>query len=266
MRFRLTLVPSDRTALLPASYQYPLSSAIYKIIHRADELYSAFLHNEGYRLVSGKSFKLFSFSDLRVPYRTQGNRFLINGSTAALIISFHVEEAATNFIKGLFINQQLEIADKISSARFSVSEVQLLPDVLASIEDDEVEIILQPLSALVVGRKNAKGNYDFLSPADADFNEWLVHNWLEKYRAARPEDDVTAEALKRPISATLLTPANEIKSRLITIKAFTPQQTRIRGFINFRLKIKAPRPLVKLALNAGMGLYNAMGCGCVGVV
>lgn len=264
MRFQLTLIPSAKSNLIPANYQYPLSSAIYKIIQQADEKYSAFLHDKGYKLNSGKSFKLFSFSELKVPYHIQGDRFVINAVPASLTIGFHADEAATNFIRGLFINQQFDIADKISGARFSVSEVHLLPDLLSAADDETVEMILQPLSPLVVGRKNARGNYDFLSPADADFTACLVYGWIEKYKAVNP--DANTEALQNKIVIELLTPKQEIKSRLITIKAFTPQQTQIRGFTRFRLKVKAPKPLLELALNAGLGLYNAMGCGCVGVV
>jgi CRISPR-associated endoribonuclease Cas6 len=266
MRFQLTLIPSTNHNLLPANYQYPLSSAIYKIIYQADKKYSAFLHDQGYQLMNGKSFKLFSFSDIRVPYRHQGDRLLINGSPASLTMSFHVDEAATNFIKGLFINQKFEVADKISSTRFSVTEAQLLPDRLVAVDGDEIEMIIQPLSPLVVGRKNSRGNYDFLSPDDTDFSKWLIHNWIEKYKAVNENNSADTETLKREIGIQVLTPKNEIKSRLITIKAFTPQQTQIRGFTKFRMKVKAPKALLELALNAGMGLYNAMGMGCLGVI
>lgn len=245
---------------VPINYQYPLSAAIYKIIHQADEQYSAFLHNSGYKH-KGKSFKLFSFSDLRVPFRNSGDRLLINGDPASLTIGFHVDEAATNFIRGLFINQQLDVADKISRTQFTVNEVQLLPDMLASMNGNDVEVMLQPLSPLVVGRKNARGNYDFLNPADAEFNYWLIHNWLEKYHAVNGEAET--ESLKKQISVQVLTPQHEIRSRLITIKAFTPQQTQIRGFTKFRMKVKAPKQLIELALDAGLGLYNAQGMGFV---
>jgi CRISPR-associated endoribonuclease Cas6 len=262
MQFKLTL-SSPQPAMLPVNYQYPLSAAFYKIIQQADETYSAFLHDKGYSLPNGKSFKLFSFSDLRVPYRHQGDRLLINGTPASLTICFHMDEAAAHFIKGLFINQQIDIADKISGAHFSVSEVQLLPDVFGTMSNDEPEVILQPLSPVVVGRKNVRGNYDFLHPADADFSEWLIHNWIEKYKAVNGTNDTDAASLKKRITIQVLTPKHEVKSRLITIKAFTPQQTQIRGFTKFRMKVKAPKPMLELALNAGMGLYNAMGCGCV---
>jgi CRISPR-associated endoribonuclease Cas6 len=264
MRFQLTLTPSASKSTIPANYQYPLSAAIYKIIQQADEKYSDFLHNKGYRLSSGKSFKLFSFSEIKVPYQIQEDRFLLNGVAATLIISFHIDEAASNFIKGLFINQQIEIADKISGARFSVNEVQLLPDILASANEESVKMFLQPLSPLVVGRKNERGNYDFLSPEDADFKECLVYSWLEKYKAVHPHADIKKQ--KEQIHIDAIIPWPQIKSRLITIKAFTPQQTKIRGFTKFHIKVKAPKPLLELALDAGLGLYNAMGCGCVGVI
>ena len=126
MRLQLSLTPCAGNSLLPVNYQYPLSAVIYRIIQQADEKYAAFLHDRGYRLDNGKSFKLFSFSDLRVPFRIQGDRLHINGSPASLTISFHIDEAAANFIRGLFINQQFEIADKISRAQFSVTNVHLL--------------------------------------------------------------------------------------------------------------------------------------------
>jgi CRISPR-associated endoribonuclease Cas6 len=264
MRFQLSL-QTYRNTVLPLNYQYPLSAAIYKIIQQADERYSNFLHNDGYRLENGKSFKLFCFSDLRVPYRIAGDRMQINGAPAQLTIGFHIDEAASNFIKGLFINKQLEIADKKSGNRISVNEVQLLPDVLSAPGDDVVEMIVEPLSPLVVGRKNERDNYDFLIPGNADFTEWLVHNWMEKYRAVCRGNIIDIERLKKNIRVEVLTPMQEIKSRLITIKAFTPQQTQIRGFTRFQMKIRAPKVLMELALNAGMGLYNAMGFGCVGV-
>lgn len=261
MRFNLDLIPVAGN-VLPANYQYPLSAAIYKIIQHADRDYAAFLHDKGYQR-NGKSFKLFSFSDLRIPFRNQGDRLLIDRSPGSFTIGFHVDEAATNFIKGLFINQQLDVADKISRTQFSVREVQLLPDSLNSTSGEDAEVVLQPISPMVVGRKNSRGNYDFLHPTDQDFTHWLIHNWLEKYLAIHHDAEI--ESLKKRISVRVLTSTQEIKSRLITIKAFTPEQTQIRGFTKFRMSVKAPKGLVELALDAGLGLYNAQGMGCVGV-
>ncbi|MBD0280088.1 MAG: CRISPR-associated endoribonuclease Cas6, partial [Flavisolibacter sp.] len=64
MRLKLTLHTNEKGALLPFNYQYPLSAAIYKIIQTADHEFAAFLHDQGYG-EGHKSFKLFTFSDLR---------------------------------------------------------------------------------------------------------------------------------------------------------------------------------------------------------
>lgn len=262
MKLLLSLMPDCKSSLLPVNYQYPLSAAIYKIIRQADEKYAAFLHDTGYQLPNGKSFKLFVFSDLQVPFQIKGDRMQLNTSPASLVIGFHIEEAASRFIRGLFINQCIEIADKISKARFCISHVQLLPQVLPDIEDDEPEVIFHPLSPIVVGRKNIRGNYDYLNPLDSDFPRFLTSNWIEKYRAAAGIS-INEEALKGSIHVKVLNTGTEIKSRLITIKAFTSAQTKIKGYTNFRMKVRAPRPLLELALNSGLGLSNAQGMGCV---
>lgn len=266
MRFQLTLVPETASSLMPINYQYPLSAVIYKLIQQADESYASFLHNNGYRLPTGKSFKLFTFSDLRVPFQIKGDRLQLSDAPASLIIGFHMEEAATHFIRGLFINQQIEIADHASRVKFSIQEATLLPDPISRLHNEEPEITLQPLSPLVTGRKNERGNYDFLSPADPDFVKHLKYGWMEKFRSLNSIENIETSDLSENISIQLITPGHQIKSRLISIKANTSAATQVRGFTRFRLKVRAPKLMLELALNAGLGLYNAMGMGCVEAV
>jgi predicted nuclease of restriction endonuclease-like (RecB) superfamily len=56
------------------------------------------------------------------------------------------------------------------------------------------------------------------------------------------------------------------QSRLITIKGGTDAETKIRGYIKFRLEVTALEEMIELALGAGLVLYNAYGMGCVEVV
>ncbi|HEX5154700.1 MAG TPA: CRISPR-associated endoribonuclease Cas6 [Parafilimonas sp.] len=256
MRLQLTLTASQTHALLPVNYQYPLSAAIYKIIERADSGYSAFLHNTGYT-VNGKRFKLFTFSDLRTPFIIQGDRLLMKARNATVTICFHVPVAAENFIKGLFMHQQLDIADYKSRVQFTVQQVEMLPVQVST----DMPVLLQPVSPLVVGKKNERGNYDYLAPGDADYVYWLLHNWKEKCATVYSED---AAAMFQQVAIKVIN-ANKARSRLITIKAGTPEATQIRGFMGFRLEVTAPKEVLELGLNAGVGLYNAMGCGCVGI-
>lgn len=271
MRFHLSLHTDHPHAVLPVNYQYPLAAAIYKIIDSADEKYAAFLHDHGYRFGNSlKGFKLFTFSDIRTPFHIYDDRLIMDGKNAEVQIAFHLPEAAENFIRGLFINRQLDIADHISRASFQVKQVESMP---VWPDNDKTAIFpitthLQPLSPLVVGRKNERGHYDFLSPETPDFVTWLLHNWREKYQVVYPDEDT--EKVFGSIKMEVITGSYSPKSRLIIIKAHTKEQTKIRGYTHFSLRLtllsKMGVKAVALALNAGLGQYNSMGMGCIKVV
>ncbi|MEJ7740545.1 MAG: CRISPR-associated endoribonuclease Cas6 [Chitinophagaceae bacterium] len=259
MQLKLTLQAIHKPALLPFNYQYPLSAAIYKIIQSADKAFASFLHDTGYG--SGhKSFKLFTFSDIRTPFQKQGDRMQLQTDKAEVITCFYMPQAAEAFIKGLFIDQQLQIADAASKTTFQVTQVESLPESL--INGETHQYLLQPLSPLVVGRKNSRGHYDYRSPEDKDFIDCLSHNWLEKYHAVFNED----KDLGNKVTIIVRLFAHPPLSRLITIKGGTDAETKIRGYVKFRLEVTAPKTMMELALVAGLGLHNAQGMGCVGVV
>ncbi len=263
MRFILTLITTNPQPILTLNYQYPLSSAIYKIIQRSDEKFAAFLHNTGYG-EGFKSFKFFTFSDVRTPFRIYGDRMQLLTDKAEVTICFHVPEAAENFIKGLFIHQQLDIADYKSKVSFQVQQVESVPSFSASSYNDYVTVVLQPLSPLVTGRKNEQGHYDYRSPVDSDFTDCLLHNWLEKYQAANGVGEKKLHELKEGTKIKVQRFAQPPKQRLIAIKQGTTAETKVRGYTKFGLQVTALKEMVELALNAGLGLHNAQGMGCVG--
>lgn len=256
MRFKLSL---ERRAgdLLPINYQYPLSAAIYRIIAKGDEAYANMLHEQGY----GKGFKLFTFSQINTPFKIEGDRLRLLGSEANFQIAFHLPQAMESFVKGLFQSEEIVIADKHSKVSFTVKSIESLPNPLQQYKENEiVSISLKPLSTVVAGLQNEKGNYDFLSPEDPRFVESLKYNWHSKI--ATCYDLVTGSSAL--LMMELLPMKNPPKSRLITIKADTDQETKIRGWMNFELKVTAEKRFVELLMNAGVGVYNSMGCGCVG--
>lgn len=257
MRLLLTLQCCDLNPVLPVNYQYPLSAAIYKIIATADRDYAAFLHERGY----GKGFKLFTFSQISCPFKIQKDRLLIFGEEISFQIAFHLPPAAENFVKGLFQTKEITIADKISKANFRVASVESLRDPLKEYKEAEiVRLRLAPSSPVVAGLPNERGNYDFLLPEDKAFSEVILYNWREKIRTCY--DPLTAE------NALLMAETELFKgpprSRLITIKAGTREQTRIRGWMNFELTVTAEKRFLEVLMNCGAGVYNSMGCGMVG--
>lgn len=264
MRFHLTLSTTEYKPVIPINYQYPLSAVIYRIIESADADYSSFLHNKGYgKTGSLKKFKLFTFSDIQAPFCIQGDRLLLKADTLHITVCFHMPAAAEKFIQGLFMNQQIEIADRKSRAVFTVQQVEAETDWRnhASIQEGIAEVLLQPMSPMVVGRKNAKGNYDYLAPDDPDFIAMLLSNWKEKFTALHGSEK--AESVFMHVNIQVVFYSNPPRSRLITIKADTPAETKIRGFTNFRLKVRGEQEPLELLFNAGVGIHNSLGMGSV---
>lgn len=261
MRLKLQLQCNGRDNVIPVNYQYPIASAIYKILQKADAEYSAFLHETGY----GKGFKLFTFSDIKCPFRIDGDRLILLSNKIELVVCFHLPKTVETFIKGLFLSQQIDIADRKSKTSFTVDQVESLTSPLDSFQkDEEVEILLKPLSPVVCGLKNENRTYTFLSPADDRYEEMLFINWEEKCKAVF-EDEETEQIMASAFIQTIFY-KNPPKSRLVTIKANTAAETKIRGFNNFEIKIKGKKEAVELLLNSGVGLYNAQGMGCVEVI
>lgn len=259
MRFRITLQTADRPGTrIPINYQYPLAAAIYKILDNADEGYARFLHQQGY----GKGFKLFTFSQIRCPFRIEGDRFIILGSEISFEIAFHLPDAIQNFIKGLFQTQMIDIADKTSKATFTISSVESRQNRLAHFAAEEPIVMrLRPLSPIVAGYHNEEGRYTFLSPDDKEFSASLAYNWREKIKTVFDEETAASAELSLEVDSR----ASAARSRLITIKANTPQQTKIRGWMDFGLIVSAERRLIEVLMNCGVGVYNSMGCGMVEV-
>ncbi|KEO71993.1 hypothetical protein, partial [Anditalea andensis] len=126
MRFKIKLTRTSRTKFLPLNYQYELSAVIYRIIDSANAAFAAFLHDEGYSAF-GRQFRLFTFSRLDFAgNKIHRDRGVIEhyGQEASFEISFLIDRAAEEFIRGLFMAQAFRIGDQISSIDYLVSSIE----------------------------------------------------------------------------------------------------------------------------------------------
>jgi len=265
MTLKLTLETKADNAILPINYQYPLSAAIYKIFKKGDEAYARFLHDIGYKQNSSlKAFRFFCFSDIRTPFRIFHDRLHLLTRQAELRICFHLPKAVEYFIKGLFRSQVIEIADHKSRVSFIVVSVESIPSMPSSLDFDKhgvQELLLIPQSPIVCGLKDSRGNYDFLAPGHPYFKTMLFNNWKSKYEVAYGIHDL--EDTFKTAAIELLPSVKSPRSRLITIKDGTPQATKIKGYMDFRLKVTGKKLALDLLLNSGVGLYNSQGMGYV---
>ncbi len=256
MRFKLTLITTDKNAQIPINYQYPLSAAIYKILAKGDDQYANFLHEKGY----GKGYKFFTFSDLKLRYKRESDRLVLTESIVSVMVCFHLPQASQSFIEGLFRTETIIIADKNSKASFMVQSVEALTNPLNDLTENQIApIIVRPCSAVVAGSKDDKGNYSFHAPDDPAFTGSLIHNWRNKISACWDEETGSGAILLMEIGWY----DNPYRSRLVTIKDGSMERTQIKGFLNFKLKLTAEKRFLDLIMNAGLGLYSAQGMGCV---
>lgn len=269
MRFSLTLTRTSPDNRLPLNYQYELSAWLYRVLQTADPAFSHFLHNRGY-LLGHRRFKLFTFSALRVPRYSldkERQQLVILSKAVLLQVSFLVEAAAGQFVSGLFQDQQLRLGNRESQVGFVVSGVEALPEpVFAGRMRFRT---LSPLCVSVTALHQGRPRPLYLSPTDERFGPVLLDNLRHKQATVRQhglavpggETRELAEEEPAPGFRLLSAPA----SRLVTIKAGTPQETRVRGY-QCDFELQAPTELLRLGYYAGFGEKNSLGFGCAEVV
>lgn len=252
MRFKLTAraVKTISGNKLPINYSYPLSSWIYGVIARADKAYAEWLHENAFN-DGNKVFKFFTFSNLQIPeYKFSGDRLFILSDTISFYLSFLPEKSTENFIKGIFQNQEFSLGDKQSRVHFRIEQIELCPS-----PDLKTATTFKTLSPIVVSLKEADGRVTYLSPEREEYSRCLLNNLKEKYKTYYQEEYTGSE----DFDFELLSLA---KPRLITIKADTPAQTKIKAYA-YTFRLKADEALMKLAYEAGAGGKNSMGFGMI---
>lgn len=248
--------------LMPFNYQYPLSSVIHAIMHKSDVAFASFFHNVGY---GRERYKLFTFSEISVPFTSKGDRMLLLGQNASLKVCFHIPEAAEHFIKGLFLSELLVIGDNNSQVSFRIRNIENSLPNLSGSPNDIVTVIVQLLSPLAVSypRKEKSAPSEYYSPYEKNFTDRMIFHWIQKYKSISSETESEIEKLTQQIKATLIFFTNPPRERTITIREGETTAQIIRGYTRFKMRLTAPKKMIDLALNSGLGVKNSVGMGCV---
>ena len=256
MRFELSLTLNckERGAILPLSYQYELSSWIYKVLNEGDPSFALWLHEMGYKALN-MPFKLFTFSNLIIPeYRIAGDRLNILSPNIRLILSFLPDEAITPFITGLFKERHFVIGDKMSQVAFEVSQISAIPKV-----EFQEKMVFRTISPLFVSRIDAiTRDQIYLSPESEGYSNQIHQNLQDKYEAfnkRKPDPDLPQTQIR------LL---SKSKSKLISIKTGTSEESRLKAY-NFTFEISGSKELIETGYWGGFGKLGSQGFGCVGV-
>lgn len=237
--------------ILPINYQYEQSAVIYRVLASGNENYAQWLHSNGFAL-DKKQFRLFNFSPLVIASRKQmGDRILIFSDTVEWYITFLPDKSTENFIKGIFTDRIFQLGDRQSKVQFQVQSVEALPPMRF-----ESEMSFKTISPMVISRKEENGRIAYLSPLDPYVEDSVLYSLTEKYKAFYDSP------FTEDISAYKFTLLNTPKEKLITIKAGTPEETKVKGY-KCSFKICLPEILMKIMYETGIGSKGSQGFGMI---
>jgi CRISPR-associated endoribonuclease Cas6 len=120
------------------------------------------------------------------------------------------------------------------------------------------------ISQKVEGLKAAK----YLSPDEHAYSMRIANNLMNKLRAIQKAGMDIPDANPLPDMESCQTQIKILskpRKKGITIKANTPQQTQIVGFL-YDFEITAPVPLLRIGYHAGFGEKNSLGMGCCEII
>lgn len=173
------------------------------------------------------------------------------GERATWYISFIPEKSTMEFIQGIFAHQSFTIGNRKYQVAFDVVGVEAMPmPPLSGV------MTFQALSPICV-KLHEDNKTQYLSPDNPMFAEGVLKGLMARYESihGQPFDMEDKE-----FSFELID--KKVKSELITIKANTPYESRVRGYLcSFRLK--APLELMKIAYEGGVGEQCSQGFGFI---
>ena len=255
MKFKITLKINRKFGnLLPFNYQYEQSAVIYRILAQADTQYSSWLHENGYLLHERKRFKLFCYSPFifeKVRPLPEAGGLKIIGERAVWYISFIPEKSTLEFIQGIFAHQSFSIGNKKYQVAFDVVGVEAIP--MPQLSEGMTFVALSPICV----KLHEDNKTQYLSPDNPMFAEGVLKGLMARYESIHGQPFNMED---KEFSFELID--KKVKSKLITIKANTPCESRVRGYLcSFRMK--APSELMKIAYEGGIGEQCSQGFGFI---
>ncbi|MXV38199.1 CRISPR-associated endoribonuclease Cas6 [Flavobacteriaceae bacterium Ap0902] len=229
---------------LPINYPYLISSWIYHVLYSSDSAFATWLHEHGYQ-TKGKRYKHFCFSMLRPQrYKIHPREKvfeLVEGPTE-LVLSFNVDKAGKDIIKGLFKDNIMQIkSGEYFKMLGMVNQVELLsPPTFSEIMQYTTQT---PICVSVKEENNPYATY--LEPDDERYAETFAINLVDKANAYLGDEKYHIDQ----VSFKLL--SSKFQSKLWKIKGI-----KVKGYL-YDFSLSAPPELQEMGFAGGFGVQNA---------
>lgn len=257
MRLKIFLEPKKKHYTIPINYNYMLSSFIYEVIQKASKEFADFLHSSGYISPEGKPYKFFCFSKLFFEqYRV--SRSIIKCSDRAYFFfgSPMSDSIIQNLIEGFYAIENVWIGNNKVGTEFHLEKIEIIPR--PKFHSFEQFHFISPVSvSTVVDTSDGKSIY-YYRPSDKDFFNAIERNLRNKFKTLNNKEYEGILKIRLDDSR----PVTNIKSKLITIKEGTTEESHIKAF-TLPIIIEAEPIIIQLAYDAGLGERNSLGFGMI---
>lgn len=264
MRIKVCLKPIRKSFAIPINYNYPLSSAIYRLFFESSPKFSKWLHDQGFVSPEGKKMKLFTFSRLFITNPKVEGTIIEGRGLAWFLFSTPLEFAIMeNFVVGILKKGRITIGNGATKSDFTVSSLEILPE--PELSENMKYIMLSPTVVSTMVEKDGKVVEHYYRTDEPGLENNLAENLRRKYEIVRKkpyegkiEIELDREYIERKGGA-------EGVSKMVTIAEGKLEETKVKGFI-CPIVIKGSKEIQKVAYDCGIGKKNSMGFGMLEVI
>jgi len=242
---------------MTSNYHYPLSSAIYNLLRFGSSLFSAFLHDTGFKQ-NGKTYKLFTFALRFEQIKFVDAKIFLQSPHVNLYISSPlIDSFIHNFVIGTFEKQTIEIKADGMKSIFKIEQIETMPEPV--FKNEMKFILLSPLVLSVKKEFNGKINQYYLRPDDTEeINRTITNNLLNKYTAVY-NNEITTDGVTLTWDDSYIQTHPRVTKK-VTIKDNGKTPIDVIG-IQAPFSLIGDERLIKVGYECGYGEKNALGLG-----
>ncbi len=235
---------SENGIRLPIHYNSIIQAAIYNSI--TPEL-AGFLHDQGFKYEK-RSFKMFSFSRIMGHYVFNNkNKELLFQDNFSLYITSPINVFCEELANIMLFSGNVRLGSNIAN----VDKIEVVNPQISS-----ETAYFRTLSPIVVYstvlKPNGKKYTCYYQPGDKEFEKQIGDNLHKKYFSLFRK--------KPPLNVVKIEKKGSVRQNILIYKGFI-----IKGY-SCTLKVQAPREILQLGLDAGLGAKNSQGLGCVDIL
>lgn len=257
MRIKLTLTRTNKHNLLPMDYPFYVHSWIYNIVDKANDDFTTFLNDGGYGN-KNKPYKLFCFDKLglgRTTFMRDERLLQVKSSEISMNISFYIDDAATEFIKGIFMNQDCYLGNRDHGLSLKVTKVTVLDQ--PTFKTKMHYNLTTPWVVSVKTERNPVPRFKYIEDGRSYTDNALKHITAKINKLSEThysQDQIT------------LTVDKVIKNKDgINVKPDSRKPVKVIGS-RFSFWLEAPIEVHQMVWNAGISESSAMSCGWLEII